>query len=132
MPDVGDPARVLLKATNLAREPLGPITPTISPGPTLNETPSTAFNRPILRFLTSLTSRNGVAFRPPRLRKASLQPAPSSAIEEREDSPGSHTIRITTATPKNTVPLVHELEHSTLDARSASGSRMMMTVPTTG
>src|SRR5205085_11711580 len=58
-PDVGLICpRMLLKSVVLP-EPLGPITPTISPGPTDRLTPSTALTAPYCFFM-SRTSRNGV------------------------------------------------------------------------
>jgi hypothetical protein len=58
-PDVGLICpRMLLKRVVLP-EPFGPITPTISPGPTLKLTPSTALIAPYC-LRTSFTSRNGV------------------------------------------------------------------------
>ena len=65
-PDVGAICpRMLLKSVVLP-EPFGPMTPTISPGPTSKLTPSTALIAPYA-LRTSFTSRKGVTWPPPSI-----------------------------------------------------------------
>src|SRR6185436_180095 len=70
--------RMLLNSVVLP-EPFGPMTPTISPGPTDKVTPSTALIAPY-DFFMSLTSRNGVIA---HFRRTSTGP-PAKAVHRAE------------------------------------------------